>query len=129
TAEPPRTVICGSFVNSVMGFAVSKAYIKKYFDDNARNQTFEMVANIRKAFTDMLDDSTWMDSMSKTKAIEKALAIDEQIGYPDYLASDNVTQLETQYADYVWDSSFINNILKLLQIKAKGKFQLLRKHV
>ncbi|CAF4177876.1 unnamed protein product [Adineta steineri] len=129
TAEPPRTVICGSFVNSVMGFAISKIYIKKYFDDNARNQTFEMIANIRKAFTDALDDSTWMDSMLKTKAIEKALAIDEQIGYPDYLASDNVTQLETQYADYVWDSSFINNILKLLQIKAKGKFQLLRKHV
>ncbi|CAF4125832.1 unnamed protein product, partial [Adineta steineri] len=129
TAELPRTVICGSFVNSVMGFAISKIYIKKYFDDNARNQTFEMIANIRKAFTDALDDSTWMDSMSKTKAIEKALAIDEQIGYPDYLASDNVTQLETQYADYVFDSSFINNILKLLQIKAKGKFQLLRKHV
>ncbi|CAF4117161.1 unnamed protein product, partial [Adineta steineri] len=38
TAEPPRTVICGSFVNSVMGFAISKIYIKKYFDDNARNQ-------------------------------------------------------------------------------------------
>ncbi|CAF1147439.1 unnamed protein product, partial [Adineta steineri] len=129
TAEPPRTVICGSFVNSVMGFAVSKPYIKKYFDDNVRNQTLEMIANIRKAFIDMLDNSTWMDSMLKTRAIEKALAIDEQIGYPDYLASDNVTQLETQYADYVFDSSFINNVLKLFQIKTKEKFQLLRKHV
>ncbi|CAF4094777.1 unnamed protein product, partial [Adineta steineri] len=90
---------------------------------------FEMVANIIKAFIKMLENSSWMDSMSKTKAIEKALAIDVQIGYPDYLASDNVTQLEIQYADYVFDSSIINNILKILQIKAKEEFQLLRKHV
>ncbi|CAF1258051.1 unnamed protein product [Adineta steineri] len=94
TTEQARTVICGRFVNSVMGFAISKLYIKKYFDDNARNQTLEMIANLRKVFIDMLENSTWMDSMSKTKAIEKALAIDEQIGYPDYLGSDNVTELE-----------------------------------
>ncbi|CAF1238930.1 unnamed protein product [Adineta steineri] len=129
TTEQARPVICGSFVNDIMGFAVSKLYITKYFDDNARNQTFEMIANIRKAFIDMLEDSTWMDTMSKTKAIEKALVIDEQIGYPDYLASDNVTELEIQYADYVFNSSLINNYLKLLQIKAKEEFQLLRKHV
>ncbi|CAF0916014.1 unnamed protein product [Adineta steineri] len=133
TAERARAVKCGSFVNSNMGFAVSKLYIKKYFDDNARNQLYsklyEMIANIRKAFIDMLEDSTWMDTMSKNKNIEKALAVDEKIGYPDYLASDNVTQLEIQYADYVFDSSFVDNILKLLQIKAKEEFQVLRKDV
>ncbi|CAF5064598.1 unnamed protein product, partial [Rotaria socialis] len=40
-----------------------------------------------------------MDEASRKKAIEKAEAIDEKIGYPDYLAGDNMTQLETQYAD------------------------------
>ncbi|CAF4001934.1 unnamed protein product [Adineta steineri] len=129
TTKRARAVNCGRFVNKHMGFAVSKIYIKKYFDDNIRNQVFEMVTNIIKAFIDMLENSTWMDSMSKTKAIEKALAIDVQIGYPDYLASDNVTELEMQYADYVFGSSFMNNTLKLLQIKAKETFQLLRKHV
>ncbi|CAF4091199.1 unnamed protein product, partial [Adineta steineri] len=129
TTERARAVNCGRFVNKYMGFAISKIYIKKYFDDNIRNQVFEMVTNIIKAFIKMLENSTWMDSMSKTKAIEKALAIDIQVGYPDYLASDNVTQLEMQYADYVFGSSFMNNTLKLLQIKAKETFQLLRKHV
>ena len=38
TAEPPRTVLCGNYVNGMMGFAVSKLYIRSYFDDNARNQ-------------------------------------------------------------------------------------------
>ncbi|CAF1185487.1 unnamed protein product [Rotaria sordida] len=127
--EEARTVMCGNYVNDNMGFAVSKLYIKKYFDYNARNQSFEIVRNIRKAFINTLNESTWMDNISKSKAIEKAEAIDEKIGYPDYLASDNVTQLETEYAEYIFNSSYINNVLKLLQIKAKERFQILRKSV
>ena len=38
SAEQPRTILCGNFVNNNMGFAVSKLYIKQYFDENARNQ-------------------------------------------------------------------------------------------
>ena len=38
TAEPTRTTTCANYVNDNMGFAVSRLYIKKYFDDNARNQ-------------------------------------------------------------------------------------------
>jgi predicted metalloendopeptidase len=38
TAERPRSITCGAYVNSNMGFAVAKLYIKKYFDENARNQ-------------------------------------------------------------------------------------------
>ncbi|CAF4113273.1 unnamed protein product, partial [Adineta steineri] len=129
STERARAVICGRFLNSYMGFAVSKPYIRKDFDDNARNQVFEITAYIIKAFIDMLEDSTWMDIISKNKTIEKALTIDKQIGYPDYLASDSVTELEIQYADYIFDSSFMNNIFKILQIKAKEEFQLLRKHV
>ena len=41
TAEQPRTLICGSYVNGNMGLAVSKLYIKEYFDENARNQVCE----------------------------------------------------------------------------------------
>ncbi|CAF1017329.1 unnamed protein product [Rotaria sp. Silwood1] len=129
TAEQSRKIICGNYVNGNMGFAVSKLYIKKYFDDNARNQSFEMIGNIRKAFINMLEQTTWMDETSKNRAIEKAQAIDEKIGYPDYLASDNVTQLETEYAEYIFNSSYISNVLKLLQIKAKTDFQILRKPV
>ncbi|UJR32874.1 hypothetical protein I4U23_020335 [Adineta vaga] len=129
TTERARTVICGNYVNGNMGFAVSKLYIKKYFDEHARIQSYDMISNIRKSFIDMLEESTWMDDVSKGRAKEKALAIDEKIGYPDYLASDNVTQLETQYAEYVFGSSYLNNVLKLLQIKTREEFQILRKHV
>jgi predicted metalloendopeptidase len=38
TAERPRLITCGMYVNVNMGFAVAKLYIKKHFDQNARNQ-------------------------------------------------------------------------------------------
>ncbi len=38
SAERPRSITCGAYVNNNMGFAVAKLYIKKYFDENARNQ-------------------------------------------------------------------------------------------
>ncbi|CAF3718768.1 unnamed protein product [Adineta steineri] len=129
TAEPPRTITCGNFVNGNMGFAVSKLYIKKYFDETARSESLEMINNIRSAFIGMVNQSTWMDMTSQSRAIEKALAIDQKIGYPDYLASDNNTKLDEDYAEYNFDTSYINNVLKLLQIKAKENFRVLREPV
>ncbi|CAF1121062.1 unnamed protein product [Rotaria sp. Silwood1] len=73
SAEPPRTILCGQYVNGNMGFAVSKLYIKRYFDSNARNQSFDMINNIQAAFIDMLNQTNWMDVESMNKAIEKAL--------------------------------------------------------
>ncbi|CAF3637496.1 unnamed protein product [Rotaria sordida] len=99
SAESPRTILCGGYVNNNMGFAVSKLYIKRYFDANARNQSFDMIDNIQAAFIDMLHQTTWMDAESMTKAIEKAKAIDRRIGYPDYLSSDNNTKLDEDYAE------------------------------
>ncbi|CAF0725068.1 unnamed protein product [Adineta steineri] len=129
SAERPRSVTCGSYVNGNMGFAVAKLYIKKYFDENARNQSLEMIRNIRNAFIDMLEDSTWMDDVSKDKAKEKAREIDEKIGYPEYLGSDNITELEQEYEGYEFNSSYIHNILKVLQIKSQENFKTLRKPV
>ncbi|CAF1438868.1 unnamed protein product [Adineta ricciae] len=129
SAEPTRAIICGNYVNGNMGFAVSKLYIKKYFDEHARTESLEMINNIRTAFIGMVNKSTWMDRESQNKAIEKALAIDQKIGYPDYLASDNNTKLEEDYAEYTFSTSYINNVLKLLQIKAKENFRLLREPV
>ncbi|UJR11165.1 hypothetical protein I4U23_015346 [Adineta vaga] len=128
-AEQPRTITCGSYVNGNMGFAVSKLYIKEYFDEHARKESLEMINNIRAAFIGMVNQSTWMDKESQNKAIEKALAIDQKIGYPDYLASDNDTKLDKDYAEYIFSMSYIDNVLKLLQIKAKENFRLLREPV
>jgi membrane metallo-endopeptidase-like protein 1 len=129
SAEPPRATTCAEYVNNNMGFAVSKLYIQKYFDGNARNQSFEMISNIRNSFMTMMQQATWMDDHSKSLAIDKAKAIFENIGYPDYLASDNTTQLEKMYAEYIFDPSYIHNVLTMQKVKVREDFQTLREPV
>lgn len=129
SAELARTTACSQYVNENMGFAVSKLYIKDYFDGAARNQSYEIIKNIRSAFMTMLQQATWMDDDSKAKAVDKAVAIYENIGYPDYLASDNNTQLEKMYAEYIFNSSHVTNVLQMQQIKAREDFRTLREVV
>jgi predicted metalloendopeptidase len=47
SAERPRSITCGAYVNNNMGFAVAKLYIKKYFDENARNEVFKKTSYLR----------------------------------------------------------------------------------
>ncbi len=64
----------------------------------------------------MVNQSMWMDTVSKRKTIDKvglmtifefsktyiltqAQAVLGKIGYPDYLDSDNLTKLESIYAE------------------------------
>jgi predicted metalloendopeptidase len=71
SAEPTRTTTCANYVNDNMGFAVSRLYIQKYFDENARNQSKDIISNIRDSMVTMLQNADWMDAVSKDKAVEK----------------------------------------------------------
>lgn len=46
STEKLRKSTCATYVSSAMGFAVSKLYIKKYFDANARNQVSVIINSI-----------------------------------------------------------------------------------
>lgn len=71
SAEPTRTTTCSNYVNDNMGFAVSRLYIKNFFDDNARNQSKEIIKNIRASMINLLQNASWMDADSKAKAVDK----------------------------------------------------------
>ncbi len=71
SAEPTRATTCANYVNDNMGFAVSRLYIQKYFDENARNQSKDIISNIRDSMVTMLQNADWMDAVSKDKAVEK----------------------------------------------------------
>lgn len=71
SAEPSRATTCANYVNDNMGFAVSRLYVKQYFDDNARTQSKDIIKNIRSSMTTMLQQATWMDADSKAKAVDK----------------------------------------------------------
>ncbi|CAF3720549.1 unnamed protein product [Rotaria sp. Silwood1] len=91
--------------------------------------SMEIIMNIRNAFVDMVQQSSWMDPISKSKAIEKAYAMIDEIGYPDYLSNDNLTRLETDYAEYNFNLSLMSNELIILRLKMKKNVQILREPV
>ncbi|UJR17717.1 hypothetical protein I4U23_004615 [Adineta vaga] len=77
----------------------------------------------------IVSQSTWMDSDSKNRAIEKAKAINEKIGYPNYLDGDNMTKLEQLYAEQNFNSSLMQNLLIVLKVNLKRRLQSLRQSV
>ena len=40
SSEKARSIKCITYVNRYMGFALSKLYLEKYFDETARNEVF-----------------------------------------------------------------------------------------
>lgn len=78
-----------------MGFAISSKYIEKNFDPQGKREVKEMVSNIKIAFSSLIEESGWMDQETKTNALEKAIAMNALIAYPDWIA--NRTTLDYAY--------------------------------
>ncbi|CAF0789680.1 unnamed protein product [Adineta steineri] len=129
TSQKPRSIKCATFVTRNMGLAVSKLYIGKHFDKTAHKESTEMIQYIRNIFTDMINQSVWMDSISKNVAMEKIRVMSQRIGYPDGLDSDNITDLEKIYEEYNFNSSYIQNVFTIIRLAAKHKFQILREPI
>ncbi|MEO9146910.1 MAG: M13 family metallopeptidase [Ginsengibacter sp.] len=69
--------------NSVMGELLGQLYVKKYFDETAKQRYVKMAEAIRSAYKDRIEKLSWMSDSTKQKAIVKLDAIKKKIGYPD----------------------------------------------
>lgn len=70
-------------VNGVMGEALGKIYVEKYFPPEAKETAEVMVQNIIETFKDRIHDLEWMTDETKEKAIEKLNKLTVKIGYPN----------------------------------------------
>jgi predicted metalloendopeptidase len=78
-----------------MGFAIGAKYVESAFDSQAKIDMKEMILNLKMAFSSLVEESDWMDEDTKINALEKAAAMKEYIGYPDWIT--NKTTLELAY--------------------------------
>ncbi|XP_069745616.1 phosphate-regulating neutral endopeptidase PHEX isoform X2 [Narcine bancroftii] len=126
---PPRWEKCVAFTKYVLPFIVGKMFVKVHFQEKKKQLTEELVAGIRWAFLDILDnENDWMDAETKEKAREKAQAVLAKIGYPSFILNDalmntiseNMTVLTTDY---------FGNVLRSLHFIAQFNFGSLRSHV
>lgn len=69
--------------NAVLGDAVGKLYVKRYFPPEAKAQAQDMVKHIIAAFRHRIDQLEWMAPETKAKAKAKLATLYVGIGYPE----------------------------------------------
>ncbi|KAK1799635.1 hypothetical protein P4O66_006090, partial [Electrophorus voltai] len=90
----------------------------------------ELIRKIREAYVETLEELNWMDDQSNAKAREKALAISEQIGYPDYILQEENQKLDEEYIHLNFsEESYFENSLQNLQATAQKGHKRLREPV
>lgn len=72
-----------SVPNSLLGEAVGKMYVEKYFSAQDKERMLEMITNLKASLSDHIANLEWMSDETKAKAQEKLAAFTVKIGYPD----------------------------------------------
>jgi len=81
--QKPRWKRAMSVPNSILGEAVGKMYVARYFPEKDKQRMLEIVGNIQKALGRHVEALDWMSDETKAKALEKLSAFTVKIGYPD----------------------------------------------
>ena len=70
-------------VNNVMGEAVGRLYVDKYFTPDAKAKIDDLVKNLLTAMGKRIDNADWMSAETKKEARIKLATFNPKIGYPD----------------------------------------------
>ena len=81
--QKPRWKRAMSVPNSLLGEAVGKMYVGRYFPESSKKKMVDLVENLRTALGQHIDQLEWMGDETKAKAQEKLAAFTVKIGYPD----------------------------------------------
>jgi predicted metalloendopeptidase len=80
---PPRWRRSVDAVNATVGEAVGRIYVTRHYRQEARSRMAEMIANLRAAFRESIQDLDWMSDATEAEALEKLSMFVAKIGHPD----------------------------------------------
>ncbi len=83
TQQKPRWKRAMRVPNSVLGEAVGKMYVEKYFPESSKKKMLKLVKNLQEALGQHIDELDWMSDSTKVKAHDKLDNFIIKIGYPD----------------------------------------------
>jgi len=81
--QQPRWKRAVAVVDSELGEAVGREYVKRYFPPSAKAQMLELVGNIKLALRHRIENLPWMSAETKQKALAKLDQFTVKIAYPD----------------------------------------------
>ncbi|XP_022914109.1 neprilysin-2 isoform X2 [Onthophagus taurus] len=128
TERASRWKECIEIAAGSLGNAAGALYVRKYFNEDARQNAIKMVKDIRTEFVEIVKKVDWMDEKSRKRALEKAQAMSTHIAYPDELLDDKI--LEKFYQDLELDSEkYLMSVINLTQFATRFSFNRLRQPV
>ncbi|RPD45448.1 M13 family peptidase [Hymenobacter sediminis] len=105
--QQPRWKRMNAATDRALGEAFGQLYVDKAFTPETKQKAMEMVANIREAMGEHIQQSDWMSDATKQEALKKLNAFTVKIGYPD------------QWKDYsslnISRESYLKNVLAARQ--------------
>lgn len=81
--DRPRWKRAVGSVSSILGEAIGKLYVEKYFPESSKKRMLELVHNLQTALAQRIDEATWMSAETKAQAKDKLENFIIKIGYPD----------------------------------------------
>ena len=79
----PRWKRCAESTDALLGEALGRKYVERYFPPQAKARVQAMVQNLLLAMGDTIRGLDWMGPLTKKKALEKLATFNPKIGYPD----------------------------------------------
>ena len=81
--DRPRWKRGVSLVSGVLGEAIGKLYVDKYFPEENKKRMLELVHNLQTALGERIDEASWLGAATKAQAKDKLANFIIKIGYPD----------------------------------------------
>ncbi|HVT03193.1 MAG TPA: M13 family metallopeptidase [Thermoanaerobaculia bacterium] len=83
TEMKPRWKRCVETSDQLLGEALGRRYVERYFPAEAKARMQEMVKNLLSAMGDTIRGLEWMSPETKRRAMEKISTFNPKVGYPD----------------------------------------------
>ncbi|HEY5347873.1 MAG TPA: M13 family metallopeptidase [Rhizomicrobium sp.] len=80
----PRATRAVHLADDLLGEALGKIYVARYFPPRAKAKAEKLVGNLVKAYEADIKTLDWMSPQTRLKALEKIRAMVAHIGYPDH---------------------------------------------
>ena len=90
--DHPRWKKATNQVQSIMGPALGKIYVEKYFPAAAKERMLGLVKNLQVALAERIKAQDWMDDVTKQNALNKLATFYVKVGYPDKW--DDISKME-----------------------------------
>lgn len=97
--------------NELLGEALGRIYVKRYFPEAAKKRMETLVSNLQKALGERIKAQDWMSDETKAKALEKLSTFYVKIGYPNKWRDFSGLQLDP-------DKSLLETIMTIMSFNS-----------